>query len=101
MLQKKLNIPVLKNIYALNGDIKTLFDTGAFNINYFTPDVNSYVTDQKSALGKKLFYDQYYRKAEKYHALPVTSRRRRLQMDLQKSKALAGEGFLPRNTYYF
>ena len=56
-LEKTLNIHVYKYNRLLNQDAETLFDTNAFNVNAYTPDFSSHITDEKVALGKALFFD--------------------------------------------
>jgi len=56
-LQRDLKLVPLKYNRLLNQDAKTLFDTNAFNVNAYSPDMSSFATTQKIALGKKLFYD--------------------------------------------
>ncbi|HVD98097.1 MAG TPA: cytochrome c peroxidase [Cytophagaceae bacterium] len=41
----------------LNQNAKTLFDTNAFNVNAYAPNPWSFVSEEKIALGKVLFYD--------------------------------------------
>jgi cytochrome c peroxidase len=41
----------------LRQEARTLFDSGAFNVNAFTPGPEYHVTDAKVVLGEKLFYD--------------------------------------------
>jgi cytochrome c peroxidase len=56
-LEKKLKINVTWYNRLLNQDAKTLFDTNAFNVNAYSPDQSSFVTNEKIALGEKLFSD--------------------------------------------
>jgi cytochrome c peroxidase len=56
VLQKQLQIPVVKYNRLLNQDAGTLFDKKAFNANAYGTDLDS-ISDQKIALGKKLFFD--------------------------------------------
>lgn len=41
----------------LNQEASTLFDSGAFNVNAFSPGPEFHLTDAKAKLGEKLFYD--------------------------------------------
>ena len=41
----------------LNQTAKTLFDTNAFNVNAYSPNQSSFITNEKIVLGKKLFSD--------------------------------------------
>lgn len=56
-LETKLNIHVIRYNRLLNQDAKTLFDSGAFNVNAYAPDHSSFISDEKIALGKMLFSD--------------------------------------------
>ena len=56
-LEEKLKIHIIRYNRLLNQDAKTLFDTGAFNVNAYAPDHSSFISDKKIALGKKLFSD--------------------------------------------
>lgn len=42
----------------LNQEARTLFDSGAFNADAFSPGPEFHVTEAKVGLGKRLFYDQ-------------------------------------------
>jgi cytochrome c peroxidase len=57
LLEKRLGIHYYKYNRLLNQDAKTLFDTNTFNINAFTPDHSSFISDAKVELGKRLFSD--------------------------------------------
>jgi cytochrome c peroxidase len=41
----------------LRQEASTLFDSGAFNVNAFSPGPEFHLTDAKAVLGEKLFYD--------------------------------------------
>ncbi|MEJ7736285.1 MAG: cytochrome c peroxidase [Chitinophagaceae bacterium] len=97
-LQKQLRVPVLTNINALNGDIKTLFDENAFNINYFTPDANSFVSESRISLGKRLFYDNILSGNNLVSCASCHKPEKAFTDGLTKSRALASRGFLLRNT---
>lgn len=97
-LQHELDIPVIKNIYALNGDVQTLFDEHAFNANYFSPDANSHTTPDRAALGKRLFHDPVLSGNNKISCASCHHPEKAFTDGLAKSRALGGEGFLPRNT---
>jgi cytochrome c peroxidase len=56
-LGNKLNIRIIRYNRLLNQDAKTLFDSNAFNVNAFAPDHSSFVSDEKTSLGKLLFSD--------------------------------------------
>lgn len=56
-LTRQLNMPDIRYNRLLSQDAKTLFDSGAFNVNAFAPGPAYYTTPEKVALGKRLFYD--------------------------------------------
>lgn len=56
-LEHQLNLPRIRYNRLLRQDAKTLFDSGAFNVNAFSPGPEYFVTTQKVTLGKRLFYD--------------------------------------------
>ncbi len=45
------------NDRPFNFDAPTFFETDAFNLDFFTPPVNQNPSDEKIALGKRLFFD--------------------------------------------
>ncbi len=56
-LQQSLKSPKIKYNRMLNQEVKTLFDSGAFNVNAFAPGPDYFVTKARIRLGKKLFFD--------------------------------------------
>jgi cytochrome c peroxidase len=56
-LETKLNIHIIRYNRLLNQNAKTLFDSNAFNVNAYTPDHSSFITNEKVLLGKVLFSD--------------------------------------------
>ncbi|HXB28806.1 MAG TPA: cytochrome c peroxidase, partial [Puia sp.] len=56
-LRESLKINGFKYNRLLNQDVKTLFDSNAFNVNAYAPDHSSFVSEEKIALGKLLFSD--------------------------------------------
>ena len=50
-----IGIPAGAN--PINFETTSIFDEGAFNINFFTPSNEYWVTKERTELGKKLFYD--------------------------------------------
>jgi cytochrome c peroxidase len=97
-LQQAAGIPVIKNLYALKGNIKTLFDTAAFNLNYFTPDANAYSTPERASLGNRLFFDPVVSESKKVSCASCHHPEKGFTDGLPKSRALASTGFLKRNT---
>ncbi|MBC7829058.1 MAG: cytochrome C peroxidase [Chitinophagaceae bacterium] len=96
--QKELHIPVITNVYGLRGDLETIFDSAAFNINYFTPDANSYTTTANISLGKKLFNDPILSGNNKISCASCHHPDKAFTDGFTKSRALGSTGFLVRNT---
>jgi cytochrome c peroxidase len=56
-LERDLPGRKIKYNRMLRQEVSTLFDSGAFNVNAFSPGPEFHLTDAKAALGKRLFYD--------------------------------------------
>lgn len=56
-LEQKLPGEKIKYNRMLSQGVQTIFDSGAFNVNAFSPGPEFYVTNAKVQLGEKLFYD--------------------------------------------
>ena len=56
-LQEDLPGPEIKYNRMLRQEVSTLFDSGAFNADAFSPGPEFHVTNAKVLLGEKLFYD--------------------------------------------
>lgn len=97
-LQNSLGIPVISNNYALKSDILTIFDPAAFNINYFTPDANSFATPANIILGGKLFRDPILSERNKISCASCHNPAKAFTDGFVKSRALGSDGFLLRNT---
>ena len=98
VLQKKLDIPVLTGISTLRGDIATVFDEDAFDVNFFTPDANSHLSKEKIALGKELFYDRILSLNNKTSCASCHQPEKAFTDGLPLSIATGSKGFLSRNT---
>lgn len=96
--QKALQIPVLTGISALRGDAPTIFAANAFDVNYFTPDAGSHLSPSKIELGKRLFYDPLLSSSNKISCASCHQPEKAFTDGLPRSAALAGKGFLERNT---
>ncbi|MHA4844851.1 cytochrome-c peroxidase [Flavitalea antarctica] len=97
-LQKSLEIDVLTNVYALRGDLKTLFDSSAFNPDFFSPDANAHLSREKIALGRKLFHESLLSDNNQISCASCHKPEFAFTDGLPKSAALGGQGFLRRNT---
>lgn len=58
LIQTKLKIKNNTFVGAVDFSKKSLFEKGAFNVNYFAPVYNRNPSDAQIALGKELFYDK-------------------------------------------
>ena len=56
-LEEDLPGPKIKYNRMLRQEVRTLFDSGAFNADAFSPGPESHISDAKVGLGEKLFYD--------------------------------------------
>jgi cytochrome c peroxidase len=97
-LQKILKVPVISNNYALRSDVKTIFDSAAFNINYFAPDANSFATTENIKLGGQLFKDPILSESNKISCASCHHPEKAFTDGFVKSRALGSNGLLSRNT---
>ncbi len=56
-LQKALKIKSLNQFSAIHPSAKHIYEANAFNVDYFAPGEEAYITKAKVALGKFLFFD--------------------------------------------
>jgi cytochrome c peroxidase len=56
-LEEKQHVQITTYNRLLNQHAKTIFDTNAFNVNAYTPNPASYISNKKIELGKMLFFD--------------------------------------------
>ncbi len=56
-LREELKMNTIRYNSLLNQDARTLFDSNAYNVNAYVPDLNDFISDEKVALGKMLFSD--------------------------------------------
>jgi cytochrome c peroxidase len=52
-----LAIAIPSDLRAFSSKAYTLFDEGAFNVNYYAPSYQAHLTPERIALGKMLFFD--------------------------------------------
>ncbi len=57
-LEETLKIKITRYNRLLNQDATTLFDKNAYNVNAYSPNLSSFITLDKVALGKILFADK-------------------------------------------
>ncbi|MDQ3278074.1 MAG: c-type cytochrome [Bacteroidota bacterium] len=56
-LQNALQIKPASTFAALHPEAKHVYDANAFNVDFFAPGEEAYLTKEKAALGKFLFFD--------------------------------------------
>lgn len=96
--QKQLHLPVVKYNRLLNQDAATLFDENAFDVNAYAPAPEYFVTDQKVALGKKLFSDPVLSGNQSRSCASCHRPEQAFTDGLVKNTAIGGKGLLRRNT---
>lgn len=93
-----LKIHIIRYNRLLNQDAKTLFDTGAFNINAYSPNPASFSTPEKVALGQKLFTDPSFSATGTRSCQSCHQPDKAFADGLVKNTALGAADMLPRNT---
>jgi len=96
-VQQLLKIPE-QEVHAVNLKVPSFFDSGAFNINFFTPDALSWITKEKISLGKTLFHDPILSSNGKVSCGSCHLPEKAFTDGLEKSRSFGAEGFLQRNT---
>ncbi|WP_421831080.1 cytochrome-c peroxidase [Larkinella sp.] len=102
--QKQQNIQPFNELRALRTDAKTLFDTNAFNPDFYAPTVAMRTNPAKVLLGKKLFSDPILSAGNDPSSGGKRSCASCHQPDkaftdgLPKNATLSGRGFVRRNT---
>ena len=97
-LESSLAIRVTRYNRLLNQDARTLFDTGAFNVNAYVPDYVSFTSAEKIALGKKLFSDASLSASGTRSCQSCHQPDKAFTDGLVKNTMLGGRQLLPRNT---
>lgn len=96
--EKQLHLPVVKYNRLLNQDAATLFDKNAFDVNAYAPAPEYFVTDQKVALGKKLFSDPILSGNQARSCASCHKPELAFTDGLVKNTVISGKGLLRRNT---
>jgi cytochrome c peroxidase len=96
-MQHQLQIPI-QNIHAINLSKPSLFDTNAFQVDFFTPDASSAVTAQKIALGKTLFADRVLSENGTVSCVSCHLPEKAFTDGLALSRSFGAGQFLSRNT---
>ena len=95
-LQLKNGITV-QNIYAVDLDKASFFDTASFNTNFFTPGMQSWINEEKVMLGRMLFNDPVLSGNNKMACVSCHKPGKAFADGLTRSKAFDGKD-LKRNT---
>ena len=93
-----LKIHIIRYNRLLNQDAGTLFDTGAFNINAYSPNPASYSTPEKVALGQRLFTDPSFSSTGTRSCQSCHQPEKAFTDGLVRNSILGGSDLLPRNT---
>lgn len=97
-LQKTLKMPFFTEPRALRATATTLFDSGAFNPDFYVPDASAYSNDAKILLGKKLFYDAVLSDRGKRSCASCHKPELAFTDGLKAADVLGGGSRLKRNT---
>jgi cytochrome c peroxidase len=97
-LEKQLNQPPVRYNRLLRQGARTLFDSDAFNVNAFAPGPEYFLTAQKAALGKRLFYDASLSGPGTRSCASCHQPNKSFTDGLAKNKAIHGTGSVARNT---
>lgn len=96
--QKKQKIASFKEVRLLSPDAETLFAEGVFNPNFFTPNSDSYTSDERVLLGKKLFFDPILSHGNVRSCASCHQPENGFTDGLEKPFTLNNKKLLPRNT---
>jgi cytochrome c peroxidase len=97
-LEEKLKIHVIRYNRLLNQDAKTLFDTNAFNVNAYAPDLSGFISEEKIVLGKKLFEDPVLSGTGKRSCRSCHQPELAFTDGMAKNTIIGGKELLDRNT---
>lgn len=97
-LEQAIQIHVIRYNRLLNQDAKTLFDTGAFNVNAYVPDYVSFTSPEKIALGRILFSDPALSVSGTRSCQSCHQPAKAFTDGLVKNTVLGQRTLLPRNT---
>lgn len=96
--QKKQKIASFKEVRLLSPDAETLFAEGVFNPNFFAPNSDSYTSDERVLLGKKLFFDPVLSHGNVRSCASCHQPENGFTDGLEKPFTLDNRKLLPRNT---
>jgi cytochrome c peroxidase len=93
-----LRIHIIRYNRLLNQDARTLFDSGAFNVNAYSPNPASFISPAKIALGQKLFSDASLSSTGTRSCQSCHQPGKAFTDGLVTNTVLGGTDKLPRNT---
>jgi len=97
-LQTRLRLNKVRYNRLLNQDAATLFDKNAFNRNAYTAAPEDSATEDKIALGKKLFFDPILSGNGKRSCATCHQPEKAFTDGLMKNLDVTGKKFIARNT---
>jgi cytochrome c peroxidase len=97
-LALQLKVPVIKYNRLLRQGARTLFDTDAFDLNAYAPGPEFFLSDQKIALGKRLFSDPMISGTGTRSCASCHQPGKAFTDGLKKNTVIGGHAPLKRNT---
>lgn len=97
-LHQHTKIAVVKYNRLLSQDAETLFDVTAINSNAYTAGPEDFMTAQKIALGKKLFFDPILSGTQTRSCSSCHQSQRSFTDGMVKNTDITGKGLISRNT---
>lgn len=95
--QKSVNILPFKELRPLKTDTENIFAENTFDPNYYAPNTDSYTTNERIALGKKLFYDPILSENNSRSCSSCHQPEKAFTDGLAKPEILTGDGLVKRN----
>lgn len=97
-LSAKLGLDKNLGAQPLNSTTRNIFDGDAFNINYFSPNANYLVTNDRIELGRKLFYDPVLSGTKNRSCASCHKPEKAFTDGLKTAVGIDNNTFLKRNT---
>ncbi|WP_022824813.1 cytochrome-c peroxidase [Hymenobacter norwichensis] len=96
--QRELGIQPFQEVRALRSDAATLFDSAAFNPDYYAPTTGHYRTAARVALGRQLFHDPVLSAGNGRSCASCHQPNKAFTDGLAKNATLTPGGLVRRNT---
>ncbi|UYZ63898.1 cytochrome-c peroxidase [Hymenobacter weizhouensis] len=97
-LQRELGVPPFRELRALRPDVATLFDSAAFDSDFYAANTTWYRTPAKVALGRRLFHEPRLSSAGTRSCASCHQPERAFTDGLVRNLTLTRSGPLRRNT---